>query len=221
MRVEFKLLLITTYYLTVTVILMVFWAIHHLLVLIILKESAQRSLKEHCHLWHLPQIRPANPPCVLLRLRVSVLEMLNSLSGRCGQSCVSQSQEEIWHEYVTGGGGEATPQNVESVCIFGRGYQPDMSADSIHRAGRLKMNRIITNRDFTTESSTLTFILAPLDMTWRAGLEWSPSQHPPTSAPAHQCLCHAPFSLSWEGRRSYTSWCSLLQESQHLGQTLS
>lgn len=96
-----------------------------------------------------------------------------------------------------------------------------MSADSIHRAGRLKMKCIAANRDFTTESSTLTFILAPFDMTWRAGLEQSPLQHPPTSAPAHQCLCRAPFSLLWEWRRSYTSWGSLLQGGRFLGQMLS
>lgn len=35
------------------------------------------------------------------------------------------------------------------------------------------MNRITTNRDFTTESSALTFILAPFDTTWWAGLGWS------------------------------------------------
>lgn len=93
-------------------------------------------------------------------------------------------------------------RNVESVCIFGRGYQPDMSADSIHRAGRLKMSSSTTNTDFTTESSTLTFILAPFDMTWWAGLGWSTascsSHHPPTAGPALQPLCPVPSSPSWK-----------------------
>lgn len=56
-------------------------------------------------------------------------------------------------------------RNVESTSIFGRAYQPDMSADSIHRAGRLKMNCSTPNRDFTTESRALMVILAPFDMT--------------------------------------------------------
>lgn len=142
--------------------------------------------------------------------------MLNSLSGRCGQSYVSQSQEEIWCMSQGGGKKPQLLRNVESVCIFGRGYQPDMSADSVHRAGRLKMNCITTNRAFTTESGTLTFILPPSDMTWRAGLERNLLQHPSTSAPAHQHLCHEPFSPFWEARRSQTSWCSLLQEGQFL-----
>lgn len=44
-------------------------------------------------------------------------------------------------------------RNVERACIFGRGYWPDLSADSIHRAARLKMSCIATNRDFTTETA--------------------------------------------------------------------
>ena len=61
-----------------------------------------------------------------------------------------------------------------------------MSADSTHRTGRRKMNCITTNKDFTTESSTLTFILAPFDTTWRAGLGWSKAHwniHPLLSQP--------------------------------------
>lgn len=57
----------------------------------------------------------------------------------------------------------------------------DTWADSIHRAGRRKMNCITTNSDFTTESCMLTFILASFDMSWRFRLEGEElfPAHPP------------------------------------------